>query len=141
MGQINVGRMLLGGLVAGVVVNVGETLLNGVFLMDQWTAAREALNAGPEPASALAYYVVYGFLVGLVMVALYASIRPRFGPGAKTAAIAGLFVWTASCLGFAVLNLASGLYPQGLVWTGAVGELVLFPVAAVVGAMVYREDG
>jgi hypothetical protein len=32
MKKINMGRVLLGGLIAGVVLNIGEFLLNGVVL-------------------------------------------------------------------------------------------------------------
>jgi hypothetical protein len=35
MGNINIGRVILGGLVAGLVLNVGEFLLNGIVLADQ----------------------------------------------------------------------------------------------------------
>ena len=35
MGKINFGRVLLGGLVAGLVINIGEYLLNGVVLAKQ----------------------------------------------------------------------------------------------------------
>ena len=56
----------------------------------------EALRASNLPAlggSAIGGFVFFAFLLGIVTVWLYAAIRPRFGAGAKTAVIAGLFVW------------------------------------------------
>jgi len=35
MGKINLGRVILGGLVAGVIINVAEGVLNGVILQSQ----------------------------------------------------------------------------------------------------------
>ena len=38
MTNINVGRVLLGGLVAGVVLNIGEFILNGLLLAETMRA-------------------------------------------------------------------------------------------------------
>ncbi len=38
MGKINWGRVLLGGLLAGIVVNVFEYVTNGVVLASDWNA-------------------------------------------------------------------------------------------------------
>ena len=40
MGKINMSRVLLGGLVAGVVINAIEGLVNGVLFEADWVAAR-----------------------------------------------------------------------------------------------------
>ena len=89
MGRINVGRVLLGGLLAGLVINISETILNVVVAgqaMEDGTGAR---NLPPVGGSAIGGFVVITFLVGIVTVWLYAAIRPRFGPGPGTAVIAG----------------------------------------------------
>lgn len=45
MGKINIGRVLLGGLAAGLVMNIGEFLLNAVVLAkDLEEAMRKANN-------------------------------------------------------------------------------------------------
>jgi hypothetical protein len=44
-------------------------------------------------ASQLAMFTVWGFLVGIFAVWLYAGIRPRYGAGPKTALCAGAAVW------------------------------------------------
>jgi hypothetical protein len=38
-------------------------------------------------------FVLWGFLVGIFAVWLYAAIRPRYGDGPKTALCAGAVVW------------------------------------------------
>ena len=47
MAKINMGRVILGGLLAGWVLNIGEFLLNEPILGKQWVAAMEALNRPP----------------------------------------------------------------------------------------------
>ena len=44
MSRINLGRVLIGGLVAGIIINVGEFILNGVLLEEEMNAAMAALN-------------------------------------------------------------------------------------------------
>ena len=44
MGKINWTRVILGGLVAGVIINISEFLLNGVVLAKDMEAAMRALG-------------------------------------------------------------------------------------------------
>jgi hypothetical protein len=50
MKKINLGRVLLGGLIAGVVLNIGEFLLNEVVLGDDMRADFARLGL-PQPGS------------------------------------------------------------------------------------------
>jgi hypothetical protein len=139
MGTINWTRVLLGGLVAGVIINVFEFLLNGVILAKDMEAAIAALGrqmGGGE----LAMFTVWGFLVGIFAVWLYAAIRPRFGAGLSTALCAGVAVW---CLGYllaAVTPLALKLFPTRLLIIGLVVGLVEVNAGTVAGAWIYREE-
>src|SRR5262245_36381973 len=91
MGKINVGRVVLGGLLAGLVFNVFEGLVTPLLLGDLMTQSLAALGKSmPESAAMMAYYVGLGFLWGIFGVWIYAAIRPRFGPGPKTALIAAM---------------------------------------------------
>src|SRR5260370_40202908 len=92
MGKINWARVLLGGLVAGLVVNVFEYVTNGVVLAADWAAASSALGH-PMPPSAVPLFIVWGFLVGIAATWLYAAARPRFAAGAKTAVLTGFAFW------------------------------------------------
>ena len=53
MGKINLGRVILGGIVAGIVIDIFEGVLNGVVLAKQWadvmTQARQAWHDLNEP--------------------------------------------------------------------------------------------
>ena len=89
MGTMNGARVILGGLLAGVVINVFESILNGVVLAKDWEAAMAALGKPPMAGDQIAVFIVWGFLVGIFAVWLYAAIRPRYGAGPKTALCAG----------------------------------------------------
>ncbi|NIR44970.1 MAG: hypothetical protein GWN53_11130 [Gammaproteobacteria bacterium] len=140
MGKINLGRVVLGGLLAGVVLNVLE-FINGLILRDRWMAAREALGLGPEGTGMMIAWVIWGFLLGIAMVWLYAAIRPRFGPGPKTAVWAGLTAWfLIGLLGFGTTAIG-GMFPTGLVVISLIWGLFELPIATVVGAWPYQEGG
>ena len=69
-------RVVLGGLVAGVVINACEYLFNGVLLAQHWADALRAVNhAASFSATEIAAFNVWGFLMGIAAVWLYASIR------------------------------------------------------------------
>lgn len=86
--------------------------------------------------------VLAGLLAGLVGVAtvwLYAAIRPRFGPGPKTAIIAGLVIWGFECV---IPNLAMagfGVLTGRLLLLATAIPAVELPLAALSGAWLYRE--
>ncbi|MGH7569826.1 MAG: hypothetical protein ACREL9_12820 [Gemmatimonadales bacterium] len=138
MGKINLQRVVLGGLLAGVVLNVVDFLVYGVVLEDDLAAAMQALGKGPVD-SLIPLFVVLDFLYGIALVYLYAAIRPRFGPGPRTAVYAGLIMWVLIALLHAIGEAPMGLMPQRMFVIGTLVALVLFPVAAVVGAKIYTE--
>ena len=139
MASINTRGVVLGGVVAGFVINVSEYILNEPVLGAQFAAAMTAHNLPPIGGGAIAWFLIYGFVLGIVLVWLYAAIRPRFGPGQSTAAMAGVAVWflayVTSALNFGVI----GLLPAGLLAIGLAWGLVELIVAALVGGWLYSE--
>src|SRR5258708_38550465 len=94
MGKINWGRVVLGGLLAGVVLNVFDYVVYGVVLRPDFAATMQALGKPPGAMDSLVpLFVVVDFVYGIGLVWLYAAIRPRFGAGVKTAVIAGGARW------------------------------------------------
>jgi hypothetical protein len=139
MKPINWGRVILGGILAGVVVNISEFVLNEIVLKKANEDAMKALGRSmPAGGGAIAVWIVLGFVVGIAAVWLYAAIRTRYGPGPATAAKAGILVWILGSLYSAVVFWNLGLYPMNvlaLVWT-----LVEAILATVAGAWLYREE-
>ncbi len=139
MARINAGKVVVGGLVATVVMAVSSV---GMLLVvgDQMTVAGEALGARELNAAVMVGYLAVGLATGILAVWVYAAIRPRFGPGPRTALLAGLVVW-ALRPGLAIaVFLLMGLMPTGLLLTELVWQLVRIPLATVVGARFYSES-
>jgi hypothetical protein len=138
MGRINVKGVIVGGLVAGLVLNVIDFLVYGIWLAPDMAAAMQ--SAGRPPIDNLIpLFVVVDFLFGIALVQLYAAIRPRFGAGPATAVKAGIYVWVLTGLLHAISEAPMGLLPQRLYTIGTLVALVSFPLAAVAGAKFYRE--
>src|SRR5260370_10454523 len=93
MGKINMQKVLIGGLIAGVVLNVIDSVLFGVLLKDQMAAAMTSINRPAMTNAQIPWFVFLDFVAGVFLVWLYAAIRPRFGAGPGTAAQAGVAAW------------------------------------------------
>jgi hypothetical protein len=136
---MNIGRVLLGGVLAGLIVNVGETILNVVVAGPAMEAALAARNLPPVGGSAIGGFVAITFLVGIVTVWLYAAIRPRFGPGPGTAVLAALVVWFFAYVHQSVAMLLMGILPVKVMALGTVWGLVEIVAGSIAGAAVYKE--
>jgi hypothetical protein len=139
MSKINVGRVLLGGFVAGVALNTGEFLLNGMLLAKQMEAYMTQHNFPQPTASAIGVAMAMTFVLGFVMVLGYAAIRPRFGPGPKTAIIAALFAWFGAVVYPNVIGAAFGFIPTNLLLLLLGWEIIEYIIAAIIGAWLYKE--
>jgi hypothetical protein len=141
MGKINMSRVLLGGLVAGIVIDVFEGVLNGAVLASQWAQYMAGLGKPAAFAvSQLVWFNLIGLLYGILTVRLYAAIRPRFGPGPRTALRAGIAIWLIGYLLPNMTYVVSGLAPQNLTMIALAVGIVEVLLAALAGAALYKED-
>ena len=141
MAGINTGKVITGGLVAGVVLNVLDFLNNYLVVGQDFRDNATRLNLDPTVAESpmgIATWVVIDFIIGILLVWTYAAIRPRFGPGPKTAIFAGLVPWLGISLVLFGLS-QGGIMPTALWLKMAVITLVITSVAAVAGAKMYQE--
>lgn len=133
-------RVFLGGLLAGLFVNISEAILNAGILMDDYEAMGETYGF-TEASWAMAGYILGAWLFAFVVAWIYAAIRPRFGPGPKTAALAGAVVWVVGygvpTIWFLAMGLTFGAWATGLslVWT-----LVELVIAGLIAGWFYVEE-
>src|SRR5688572_23736047 len=121
MGRINIFGVLKGGLAAALIMNISQYLLD--MMMGTSVTAPVAV-------------VVRTTALGIATVWLYAAIRPRFGPGPKTAIWAGLIVWALSYVFQTIVGGQSiGSAVVIIAWTGV--EML---VASSVGGYLYHES-
>ncbi len=139
MSNINFGRVLLGGLVAGLILNIGEFVLNEKVLAAEMKDFFAKHNFHEPGTNFIATAIALTFLLGIVIVLGYAAIRPRFGAGPKTAIIAALFAWFG-------VYFYSGVI-QGMLFGTTIGTTVIilawglveYIAGALVGAWLYKE--
>lgn len=140
MKGMNVGRIVLGGVVAGLVINAGEFVLNVAVIGNEMTAAVQRLNLPPIGRSAMAGFTVLGFALGIGLIGLYAAIRPRFGAGPGTALVAGAAVYFFAYLYPTLGLLIMQMFPARLIAIGLSWGLVEVLAASLAGAYFYQEQ-
>jgi len=139
MAGIRMGRVLAGGLVAGLIINIGETILNIPLAGAELEQALSARNLPPVGGGAIAYFVAACFVLGILIVWAYAAVRPRLGPGPKTAVVVAVVAWLLTFVWSGGAQVAMGVMPlkltaMGLAW--GLGEVV---IATLAGARLYTE--
>ena len=139
MGRINLGRVLIGGLVAGVIINISEFILNGVLLFDEMTAAMAAINKPPVDSIMIMWFVLLGLGIGFMLVWTYAAIRPRFGAGVKTAICASTLVWGLAYLYPNIFMIIINIFPRDMMVMATVWGLFELILAGIAGAWAYTE--
>ncbi len=141
MAGINGKKVLVAGAASGVAMVVVDMLTNGLLLSSYWDAAMTRLNLPPFSeggfgglAALLLTDIVYGILVAF----LYAAIRPRFGPGVRTALIAGVLVWLPG-LPLSVGLAGLGVFGWSFVAMAGVASLVIALVGGYIAGRLYTE--
>jgi len=141
MSNISTGRVILGGIVAGIVSDVLDYLVDGVWLAPRWNAGLKALGHGGFAPNQWIGFDLLGIAGGLVAIWIYAAIRPRFGPGVATAIKAGVAVWIlGTLLPNAAFMYLGGLFPHHLTLYTTVGGLFEVVIGTIAGAILYRES-
>ncbi len=141
MASINTGRVLLGGLVGGVVANACDFVFNNYVLKDDMTELVKRFGMDPAAMaslSAAAPWIIVDFVFGFVIIWTYAAMRPRLGPGPKTAILAGLVPYicvTAVIYGFTSMGMMS----MGSFMRGSAAALVTTILGSLAGAYFYQE--
>jgi len=140
MGKINMGRVILGGIVAGIVSDLLGYLVDGVLLAPRWAGAMGALGRPEFTTNQIVDFNLLGIVAGIALIWIYAAIRPRFGAGPATAVLAGIAVFI---IGSLIPNLGfmwvPYLFPHHLTLYTTIGNLVETVAGALAGAALYKE--
>ena len=77
---------------------------------------------------------------GILIVWMYAAMRPRFGAGGRTAVYAGLVAWAFAFLLPNMMNAVTGLYSPRLMLYATFAGIVELVVGALIGCALYKEQ-
>lgn len=136
---MNYVRIVLGGLLAGLIMNIGEFVLNDMVLGTQMKAFFTEHGFKDPGTNFIIVAVVMTFILGIVAVWLYALIRPRLGAGPKAAIVAAVILWLAVYLYTGVINMFLFGIPMNMMIIAFVWGLVEYIIATVAGAWAYTE--
>ena len=137
-------RIVLGGLAWALVYSVVGGLAMLLFLGEAFLGELQLLGQPLDLSVGSlvplgAFGIAFTIAMGIASIWLYAGIRPRYGPGPKTAAIAGLAVWFLSIVA-SVSHLGMfGLASPQFIAMDLPTELAAILAATLAGAWVYRE--
>ena len=139
MPAIDVRRVILGGLVAGLVANAFDFVITSYLMATEFASMLARLNVSEAAMRPwIPLFAAADFIWGVLLVFTYAAIRPRFGPGPKTAVVSAVTLWLAFAIAVFIL-MAIGLHtPQSYLKSSAL-YLVSAVVSSLVGAALYKE--
>jgi len=143
MASINTGKVVTGGLVAGVVGNAVDFVTNNYVLAADWQAWAVAHNIDPATLTSgpvAGTWIAVDFLFGILLVWTYAAMRPRFGAGVQTAVLASLVIYLAPTIvlfGFTMM----GMLTTAMFVKGSLAAIVSTFGAGITGAALYKEEG
>ena len=139
---INTGKVITGGLLAGLVFNVFDMLFNFTVLANDMTEMASRLHLDPAVATDFSKaipFIVADFVIGLLVVWNYAAMRPRFGPGATTAILAGLVPYlaiTAVMYGFTSI----GVFTVSMFVKSSCLAIITMAAGSLAGGWAYTEN-
>jgi hypothetical protein len=142
MNPVNRVRVLIGGVVGGGVIFAIMGLVNHFYLGNdwmQWMSTTAAMLPHPDMQRSMLLWLAASLVEGVAGVAIYAGIRPRFGPGPKTALCAGFKVWLLAYVTQLLGSKAMGFFPSRIIWGECLGGLAAALIGVFIGAAIYKE--
>jgi len=139
--RINTGRVIQGGLLAGLVLIVASILNNTLIVGSRLRSEQRAGHFLQQPhVPFLPAWLITMFLAGIALVWLYAAVRPRLGPGPGTALTVGIVAGALMGIPDNLAQAAWGLSGNFLPTMWMLEHLVGCAVGTVVGAWWYKEE-
>ncbi len=140
MGKMNCGRVLLGGIVAGVVFDALEFIANFFSISGRFMLEHSRLLPNYQPSGGqLAVFILWGFVIGIVSIWTYAAARPRLGPGPKTALIVSVMLWILWALWTHLAMWAMGFFSLSLMLWYSLKLLIEQIITTELGAWLYKD--
>ena len=139
---INAGRVVLGGLVAGVVRLVGGTVVRvfvvGPLFFEQLARSQPGIAAAMEATPGRIQVVAINLLMGIALIYMYAAMRPRFASRLATVLSAAIPAWLLATSVWG-LTAAMGLFSWPHVIVDASLTFLTVVVATYLGSSIYKD--
>jgi hypothetical protein len=135
---VNSGKVVVGGLVAGIVANLLDYLFQGLLLKPDFEMMRQRLNLDPVAANNPVPWIIVDFILGFLLIITYVGFRTRWGPGPKTAIYAGVVVFVSIASVMCALT-SIGIFTTDTYLKSSALSLVTIISASLAAAFVYKE--
>ena len=139
---INAGRVVLGGLVAGVVRLIGGTVVRvlvvGPLFFEDLARNQPGIAAALETTPARIQIVAINLLMGIALIYMYAAMRPRFASRLATVLSASVPAWLLATSVWG-LTAAMGLFSWPQVIVDASLTFITVVVSAYLGSSIYKD--
>jgi hypothetical protein len=127
-------------MIAGIVINSSEYLLDSFVFVKQWDAAISALKSPYfSQTTIIAALQILGFAAGIVTLRRYAAISSKSVSGRRMALRAALFGWSLTYVPLCLALIVLKFIPTILAVIVAVSGLVELVCGAVLGCWIYEE--
>ncbi|MGD0679769.1 MAG: hypothetical protein ABSC94_30660 [Polyangiaceae bacterium] len=135
---MNTKRIILAGLVAGLVMNVLDFITNVPLFGAGCARAYQAIGLRPSDGAIAAFWTSFDLVAGVLIAFLYAAMRPRFGAGPRTALVAAFIEWLLVHMTLAS-HMVDGVFPIGQLIGTAACELVSACIGGLIACALYVE--
>ncbi len=134
-------RIILGGLVAGLVMNVIDVITEMFVLGERYKQLQEAGVFLKEPRLPFVPIWILGlFATGVLAAWFYAAVRPRLGPGPRTALLVGLYLGLLAHVPYNVTHAAWGMQGRFMPLVWMLGGMVQMIVGTLIAGWLYKEE-
>jgi len=138
---MRIGSLLLGGLVAGLVINLSGMAVVRFLLGPGYVESLMSHVPGPVGPATLVRHLAVRFGFGLLGVALFAVLRPQFHGTVPAAVAAGVFLFLAAYVPLAMMLNEIAVLVGWKLWATLAWGAAEAIVAVLLGSLLYERLG
>lgn len=135
--KINKHRLIFCGFISGIILNLGDTYLNGLILGDKWSDTMQSLNLPPISAATVILFFSMNFLLGIGLIWLYLIFSLKYGRGYRSVFYATIIIWVSVWLWSYLANMALKIYPVSIVIPSIIWGFFEIILASIIGSFLY----
>lgn len=133
---MNWGKVLIGGIVAGVAMNIVDFVLHGMVMRKTYMGLPDVFDQ--EPANPL-FFVLVAICISIAAALLFAKSRECWGAGAKGGATFGAFLGLFAFFPSFYQPLVIADFPYYLAWChGGIAFIATVVAGTVLGLIIKR---
>jgi hypothetical protein len=136
--QINYQRVLLGGLIAGIIIVISAISMVPVA-GNEMSLALSKFNLPPLSTISMLYFVGVSLLMGILLILIYAMVIPKMKEGITTAITVALVMWLVGNVFPNFANVVYGFMPLKMTLIGIIWGLFELVIASIVGSRFYKD--